>query len=157
VQIPSGTATGTYFVLAVADANGQVPESLETNNSRPGVVYVGPDLTASNVKITGRTSPGATIAVTDRASNLGGGAAPASTTSYYLSSNVALDAGDVFLGGRAVPVLAPGGAHTGSADVTLPAGLAPGTYYLFAVADGPNAVPETKEYNNNGVRSMSVK
>ena len=41
--MPPGTA-GSYYVIAVADVNGAVIESLENNNIRvSGVVRIGPD------------------------------------------------------------------------------------------------------------------
>ena len=41
--IPTGVASGTYYVLARADALGAVAEGNETNNVRAVVVRVGPD------------------------------------------------------------------------------------------------------------------
>jgi subtilase family serine protease len=34
ISIPAGTAAGTYYVLAKADGDDDVGESLETNNVR---------------------------------------------------------------------------------------------------------------------------
>jgi hypothetical protein len=34
VTIPAGTATGTYFIIAKADADNAVVETAETNNTK---------------------------------------------------------------------------------------------------------------------------
>jgi subtilase family serine protease len=94
---------------------------------------------------------GATIAVSDTTKNQGGGAAASSTTRYFLSSNTALDAPDVLLGGRAVPALAAGSTDSGGASLMLPSGTATGIYYVIAQADGAAVVPETVETNNTRV------
>jgi subtilase family serine protease len=94
--------------------------------------------------------------VTDTTKNQGFGDAPASTTSYYLSTNVSLDGSDLPLGSRSVGALAGnGGTQAGSATVTVPADTAPGSYFVLAVADGPSTVPETSETNN--VLAVSVR
>ena len=48
LRIPASTATGSYYVLAKGDWDGQVPESTETNNVRAtGQIKIGPDLAVS--------------------------------------------------------------------------------------------------------------
>jgi subtilase family serine protease len=94
--------------------------------------------------------------VTDSVKNVGVGTAGPSATRFYLSTNLLLDANDLLLSGeRAVPALAGGATSTGTCSVTLPAGLT-GTYYLIAVADGGNAVPEAIETNNGLARSITI-
>ena len=55
-----------------------------------------------------------------------------------------------------VPALAAGALSAGTAAITIPAGTAPGTYYLFAVADGDGAVAETSETNNARLAVIQV-
>jgi subtilase family serine protease len=159
LQIPQGTATGTHFLIAKADLNNDVVEYLETNNIRFGVALkVGPDLTISaNTLVPTSAAAGATITINETTKNTGGGAADASTTHYYLSTNLALDASDVFLGSRAVPALPPGALSAGTTSVTIPIGTAVGYYYVIAVADGPAAVAETSEGNNRRNAFFRVK
>ena len=38
--IPPQTAAGSYFIVAVADGDGVVPESLENNNTRPRTISI---------------------------------------------------------------------------------------------------------------------
>jgi subtilase family serine protease len=154
--IPADTATGTYFVLVQADASNDVVESAETNNVSYGTTRVGPDLTVS--WLTGSTSAaaGATISDTDTTRNAGGGAAGASTTRFYLSTNFTFDASDILLGSRAVPALAPGATNSGTVPLTIPAQTAPALYYIIAVADGDDVVPEISETNNTRARTITI-
>jgi subtilase family serine protease len=148
VTIPAGTATGTYYVFAKADADSAVGETVETNNTAYRTLRVGPDLLIAGFRAPWFSGAGATISVTDTTRNQGGGASPATSTRYYLSSNLSLDSGDTLLGARAVAALAPGVSDTGSVALTIPLGIPAGTYYLFAKADGENAVVEHDEGNN---------
>ena len=52
------------------------------------------------------------------------------------------------IGSRAVPPLAAGASHAGTATLTIPGGTAGGFYYLIAKADGDGAVAEASELNN---------
>jgi subtilase family serine protease len=155
VTIPDGTATGTWYILAKADANNDVPESAETNNLLYASTRIGPDLTVATVSVVSTAPAGATILITDTTKNAGGGAAPASTTRYYLSTNLTVDASDVLLGSRAVIALAAGASDTGSASVVIPASTPAGSYYILGVADGDGTVPESAETNNT--RAMFIK
>ena len=135
-------------MLARADANGQVVESLETNNLTVAPIKIGPDLTETALSVAGTATAGGTINVSDTTKNAGGGAAGASTTAFYLSSNGVFDASDVPICSRDVPALGPGGTSLATTPCTIPAGTAPGNMFLIGVADGPGAVTETSETNN---------
>ena len=75
--------------------------------------------------------------------------AGASTTRYYLSKDPAKGAGDILLSGaRQLGVLPPFKFSTGTVAVTVPAGTAPGAYYLLACADDLGAVKQYDETNN---------
>ena len=155
LQIPASTGTGSYYVLAKADSEDVVPEDRETNNVRAsGVVKVGPDVIVSAVSAPAGAAAGTAINVSDTTKNQGGGAAGPTTTRYYLSSNTALDASDVALGGRALPGLAPGVVDTGHTSLTLPPTTGAGVYYVIAQADGAAAMAETSETNN--IRASSA-
>ncbi len=75
---------------------------------------------------------------------------------YYFSANTTLDASDTMLGSRSVPALATGVGSTATTTLTLPPGLAPGTYYVLAQADADGAVTETYETNNVGFLAVKV-
>lgn len=157
VTIPAGTATGSYYLLAKADGDGAVAESLETNNVAARLIRIGGDLTISALTVPSKAAAGAALAVTETTANAGTGSVGASTTRFYLSANSLLDASDRLLaGGRAVPALAAGATSTGSTSVAIPADVLVGTYYLIARADAEDVVVETKENNNTRARAVAV-
>ncbi|HEX5130250.1 MAG TPA: CARDB domain-containing protein, partial [Usitatibacter sp.] len=156
VTLPASTATGTYYVFAKADSGGVVPEIYENNNATSRAVTIGPDMGMASLVAPASVAGGGSFLVTDTTRNSGGGAAAPSTTRYLLSTNGVPDAGDVVLGVRAVGTLGPGTTETGSVTLAIPAGTAPGSYYVLAVADAEGAVAETNEANNFANRSITV-
>jgi subtilase family serine protease len=143
-----------YYVLARADGDSVVPETNENNNMRADAVAIGPDLVVSVFTVPATAAAGSMISVNDTTRNQGAGAAPASTTSFYLSTNSAFDGADLWLGSRAVASLAAGVASTAPTTLTIPLTATAGNYYIIARADGDLLVPETNE--NNNVRGDSV-
>ena len=81
--------------------------------------------------------------------NHGAGLSAPSATRFYLSLDGTLDAGDVLVSGsRSVPPLATSATSAGSTVITIPAGVAPGAYYLLAKADADETAAESVETNN---------
>ena len=154
--IPAGTPGGAYYLIAVVDAENAVAETQETNNTFNRNLLIGPDLGVSTLTAPSDAGAGLPLTITDTTRNTGGGSAPSTTTGYYLSADATLDAGDLLVGSRVVPALAAGASDTGSVTVTLPAGIATGTYTLFARADSLDAVAETYENNNTTSRTLRV-
>ena len=147
--VPSNIGVGNYYLLAKADVAAAVAESNESNNVKMGsIVAVGPDLVVPTLTTPPTAVAGSTISVTDATKNQGAGSALASTTTLYLSANVLLEVTDTQLGTRDVGALAPNTSSTGTTVLTIPANTAAGTYYVIAKADGPAAVQETQELNN---------
>jgi subtilase family serine protease len=107
-------------------------------------------MTALSAPATG--GAGLPLAVMDTVTNQGGGLAAVSTLRFYLSTNGSYGAGDVLVGGRGVPSLAPAAADSGSTTLTIPSGTPAGTYYIVALVGGP---AETDDKNN--ARSVAVK
>ena len=155
VVIPAATVTGTYYVLVKADANDEVGESSETNNSSWGTTRVGPDLTVSALTSPASAVAGATISAIDTVRNAGGGAAGATTTRFYLSTNFTFDAADVPLGNRTVPALDPGATNAAATSLTIPAETAAALYYIIAVSDADGVSTETAETNNT--RALAIR
>ena len=161
--IPAGAADVVLPIVPIDDTVVEANETvlLRLRSGGPYVVGspssgtvtilsddVAPDLMVSSLTIPQRGAPGLVFLVTDTTINQGTGTAPSSTTSFYLSINSVLEASDPVVATRLVPELAAGTSSTGTTSVTLPDGLAPGSYSLFAKADGPGAVGETNEFNN---------
>ncbi len=156
VTIPAGTTSGTRYIIARADADNVVAELNETNNNKSKSIKIGPDLTVSTLSAPTSAVRGATITVTTAIKNNGGGDAGASTTKLYLSSNNIYDAGDTYLGERAVPNIVAGATNSGSTSVTIPSGITAGIYYIISVADANAVVLETVETNNNKYKSITL-
>jgi subtilisin family serine protease/subtilase family serine protease len=157
LHVPATTAAGSYFVIAKTDWSGAVPESVETNNTRPSAtIKIGPDLIVSVLTVPTGAAAGSTFVVTEATRNQGGGVAPATTTRFYLSSDSVLDAADVGLGNRVVPLLQPNTADQVNMTLTLPAATAVGSYYVIAQSDTTQVVAETTETNNARV-SLTMK
>jgi subtilase family serine protease len=154
--IPSTTATGYYYILVDVDREQAIVEFAETNNvGRSGLVRIGPDLTVTSLSAPATGVAGGTVLVTETTANTGAGDAPASVVNFYLSTNSTFEPADTPLGSRPAPALAAGLTSNASTSLTLPAGLAAGTYYVIAKADGPGELVETLE--NNNTRFLAIK
>src|SRR5512134_1906271 len=68
VTIPVSTATGSYYLLAMADADASVAEASDANNVRSTSLRVGPDLTVASVTAPAQAAPGTTLVVSDTTS-----------------------------------------------------------------------------------------
>jgi subtilase family serine protease len=157
VTIPADTASGFYYLFAQADAGNAVVEAIETNNVRSTTIRIGGDLTVSSLAAPTRAAVGASITITDTTRNVGGGAITVpTTTAFYLSTNISLDAADIRIQtARTVPPLGPNEWSTAPTTVTLPA-VAPGTWYLIANADDGKAAGETTETNNTRFTTIAI-
>ncbi len=155
VTIPAETPGGTYSLIVWTDSGGVIPEVSETNNMLVRTLTIGPDLIVSTLSVPSSAAVGATIIATDTTRNQGS-AAPASTTKYYLSATNVRAPGDPELASRSVPTLGLGGTSTASTMLTIPAGTAPGNYYIIAECDAANVVAELTETNNTKARAITV-
>jgi subtilisin family serine protease len=156
LTIPAGAATGTYYVIAQADSSKTVQESWETNNGAARTVRIGGDLVVSVFNAPSAGGAGVQISLGDTTGNTGASEIGASVTHFYLSPDALLSASDTLLGTRSIGALAAGETSVGVTPITIPAGTAVGSYYLFAKADGGNLVTETQEGNNAAIRSFTV-
>jgi hypothetical protein len=162
LTIPAGTTPGTYYILFVADADAQVTEVNENNNTASTQLAVtsaagSPDLTLLTPSATPTTvTAGLTTTSSCVVSNLGPGAAGASSLKYYLSSDNLYSAGDVYLATDAVATLAASATAPFSKVLTIPANTAAGAWYLLFVADADAQVAESNESNNTGSVALTV-
>ena len=148
LQIPSDVTTGSYFILARADVNNDVVESVESNNLNFASIKIGPDLTETALSVAGTAVAGGSINVTETTKNIGGGTAGTSTTRFYLSSNGLFDGNDVLICSREVGPLGAGATSLATTPCTIPADTVSGNRFLIGVVDGGNSVQETNETNN---------
>lgn len=114
------------------------------------------DLIISTLSVPATAGAGQIISITDTTKNNGTADAGASTTKFYLSTNTTYDAGDVYLGNRALPSLIAGTSNLGSTPVTLPASTSTGAYYIIARADADGVIAEKNETNNNRSSSINI-
>ena len=172
VTIPAGSATATIGVTAIDDTLPEPDETVIVTLSRDPEYIVGtpgratvtivsdevpPDLIVAAISAPSMVGSPSAFTVTDTTSNQGGGAASASTTRFYLSSDALFDGGDVLLGSRPIPGLASGASSSGSTVLTIPAGTASGLYYLLARADADGVVQEGQEANNTNAVFVQVR
>jgi subtilisin family serine protease len=154
--IPSDATLGTYTLIARADSTNTVVEASETNNTSLEYMAVGGDLVVSSFSAPTVLGAGIPFAAADTTKNAGTITVGPSVTHFYLSSNTTLSADDTLLGTRTVDSLTAGQFSAGTTMLTIPAGTPGRSYYLFAKADGANAVPETQESNNSDAQLVSV-
>jgi hypothetical protein len=136
--IPTTLAGGTYYVGVMADSTNGIAESDEGNNALVAgtITITGPDLVATALSAPGSAARGSGFTVSDTVeASAAGGAAPEFYVGYFISADPVITAGDRFIGSRYVPGLVPGGTSSAAASVVIPGDLAPGTYYLGAIAD----------------------
>jgi subtilase family serine protease len=158
VTIPAGTAPGSHYILVQADALGAVGESSEINNvAAIAVTVTAPPPSTKDLVIVGLTlskatvTTGGSLTVSYSVKNQGTTTVTQTYTDrIYLSSDGALGTGDVLLGtshGHPNDLIA-NATHGHSQSVTIPAGTAPGGYFILVRADALAAVSEADEANN---------
>jgi CARDB len=148
-----GTAAGVYYLIVFADGGTNQPETNENNNTRSKKISIGPDLVISALSINpGSVAAGGSMTINETTKNKGAqSTGAASTTTWYLSLDKKVNAGDTVLGTHAVPALGPNGTHAKSQAVTIPAGKPPGQYWIIAEVDTANAIDEVKEGGTKAV------
>ena len=155
--VPVGFPTGTFYVIAKADASTLVTEVSETNNNKAASVKIGPDLKFVSFTVPSPVIRGNTYPVSDVVQNVGGGNAGPCLVRFYASADAVLDAGDILLPqAHGVPALGPGALAAGGVALTIPTVIPVGYYYLIAVVDATNVVPELLETNNTLARRVLV-
>jgi len=149
---------GSYYIGACADIDQAVDETREDNNALAGRavdVVTSPDYVVAELSIcsTSAVCPGDAIEVSFTTANQAdGGAGESSTTSIYLSPDGTITASDDNIYDDNVPPLPAGGSDSHSCvEMTVPPNIAPGVYYVGAVADRLGVVPEGDENNNTRV------
>ena len=122
-----------------------------------GGVGQGADLTPTNVTMTGSgLTAGDSFTVTDTIENRGTGTATGFQVGVYLSTDAFVDVTDVLLGFRTIGTLAAGMSSTGGGSLTVPLATPSGNYFVGAIADDLNTVPEADEGNNLLVASAPL-
>ena len=157
VTLPGNLASGTYYIAAIADYDNQISESNETDNTyNVAQITVGapppPNLSAQVYPGSSSAAAGSAISVSTFVVNYGNAAAASSNSRFYLSSDPTITTSDIVLGTISTGALAAVGQSgyysAQNLSATLPANLAPGTYYIGAIADYSNQIVESNEIDN---------
>jgi subtilase family serine protease len=148
LNLPQGTPTGTYYVIARADGTNAIVERSETNNNRSASFKVGPDLIVSGISAATAGVAGANITVNNAVKNQGSGSAGAFTVRFYRSTNTIFDGSDIPLGSRVITSLGRGASNAAATSLPIPSNTAPGTYFILAVVDADFQITEATENNN---------
>ena len=155
VTFPTSLAAGRYYVIAVVDPNGQIPEVTETNNTGVSATTIANAVDFAIVNVTAtpaqlEINQNITIGATARSLGL----AFTGNVPYrvYLSNDDQFDLGDqpiyqgqVFFtgsGDQAINVTTPLRALPGDPQ------LVPGSYRIIVAIDPANAFAESDETNN---------
>jgi subtilase family serine protease len=169
--IPAGSLTVDVIITPIDDTVVEPAESVSLTLRSSGAYSIAlpgaaslsivsddiaPDLIIAALTAPAIAGSGDTLALSETTKNQGTGPAASSTTSFYLSRDFLLDGSDTLLGSRNVGSLVPGASDSGSTTVTLPTGLTPGTFAIFAKADNQSALPEIQESNNTRVLSIRI-
>ena len=117
----------------------------------------GPDLTVKTVTVSDSAKPGDSIPVSVKVKNAGRSRAPATRTTFALSSDTSVG-GDIALAARSkVKALKPGKSAGSRVTVVLPTSTPDGSYYVLACADAATKVRESAEKNNCRASKAAVK
>ncbi|HKE13682.1 MAG TPA: CARDB domain-containing protein, partial [Kofleriaceae bacterium] len=152
LSVPTGLASGSYFLLACADRGATVPESDDHNNCRASagtVAVTGPDLViAAVVDPPPSLAIGQSFPAGDSTRNDGTSGAATCAVAYYLSPTPTRGPGARRLSTtRSTGPIAAGAVSSGTVSEKVPS-MAAGTYYLVACADVSSTVAELDEQNN---------
>ena len=161
---------GTYYIGAIADYDGLVPESNNGNNATLGgtmVVSYGPDLVMTAVAAPATLTRGSTVTVTGTIVNQGVGAFGSLgdlarqtigtiRVGFYLSTNATITANDTRIGTVTLTSVPAGTSVPLSVSALIPGNLAPGTYYIGVIADDLGGLRESNELNNSLAGSIVV-
>ncbi len=158
VLVPASIPAGTYYVGAIADKDGTITESNETDNlvlssHQLAVTHPAPpapDLVALTPNGPSGSMPiGSSQTVEIRVQNSGELDSGAFRAGIYLSSDDTIDSADVLLGSINFAGVVTGASTQASVSVAIPSGTAPGTYRIGTWVDDLGSVNESGRDDNN--------
>jgi subtilase family serine protease len=156
MTVPSSLPEGDWFVGSVVDVSNTVTESNEGDNMQAALQVLqvssvpAPDLVPTQVTFdSSSVLAGQSIGITDTVQNIGVGDSTSFQVGIYLSQDAEITSGDVLLGLRSVPALAPSESSFLSAPLTVPANTAAGSWMIGVLVDVNGVQVETDEFNNS--------
>lgn len=153
--------TGTKYVYIVADAQSEVGETNEANNTAVLTLVVNPasrvDLIVQSPSVPGALTVAQPVTVSATVVNQGTTKAPASTLSVYISDDQVFDVqSDVLASSINIAALEAGSSSLAALTFTYSSAWGIGPKYLYFVADAPGTVAETDETNNIAGLAITV-
>ncbi|MFA6925105.1 MAG: CARDB domain-containing protein, partial [Bacteroidales bacterium] len=152
LTIPTGTASGNYYILYVADYPKAITELNENNNINAVGITVsasgGNDLSVIISTATPSTvASGSSLSVSFTALNQSYQSISTSL-GVYLSTDSILDASDTYLSYYSTGSISAHNFYSSSTSVTIPSSTTSGRYYIISYIDYTNIINETNEINN---------
>lgn len=151
LTIPGSLNAGTWYVLGIADANNEVVETNESNNTVGSQIILLPKPDLFIVSANANPSyifDGESTSLTFTTVGSQGDAGP-SRTKFYLSSNTTYDSGsDILLGYYDLSSIHVGDVIISTKNITIPSGTGTGIKYILCITDANNEVDESSETNN---------
>ncbi|MCB1921670.1 MAG: hypothetical protein KDJ28_17090 [Candidatus Competibacteraceae bacterium] len=155
VGIPSSVSLQNYYIGVIVDANRQITESNEDNNTRAASSVTSvtrPDLIATTMTTSTSGQVGGQITISSIVKNQGAVTAGASRLIVYFSTDNIIDPWDYTnRWGCDIPALAPNATFTCSGPIPIP--VRSGNYYVGVIVDANRQVTESNEYNNTRAAS----
>ncbi len=148
MTLPANTIGTNYVLVCANNSNSPIAETDTTNDCTPSAAFTvaGADLIESSVTGPSSGTAGGTISVSDTTKNQGGGAASASYTMFYLSTDGKTKGS--MLTYRSVAALAAGASSSATSGMTLPTNTI-GTAYVLVCANNSNSpIPEADTTND---------
>src|SRR5207302_1978868 len=137
--LPS-VSPGNYFLILRVDANNDLFESNETNNTLViAITITAPDLVGTALGPAAGVA-GQLVTLSWTVKNQGSGSAPIASwfDNVYLSTDNVFDNGDTLVASALNPsALAPGASYTQTVQTSLPT-LRPANLFLILRVDAPN-------------------
>ena len=165
LRVRSSTDPGAWYILFVADADSVVVEHDESDNVAALPIEVDldqPEATLADLVLEGAVlaSPaveaGTTVVASVDVRNIGPVDAADSRLKYFLSDDDRYDPTDTYLNYDNVGTIAAGLSASQQATLTVPLGLANGSYFILLVADETKEIEEQRESNNVVALPLSV-
>ena len=156
IPVPAGLTPGTYYLGTLVDDLSQVSEANENNNATAAtsttvLLASTPDLIVTALTVASTGTVGGTIAGSATIRNQGATTAQSFRVGFYFSTDASITTGDVYstFSCTLATGLASNSTSICAGAVPVPAGLAPGTYYVGAIVDDQAQVTEASESNNS--------
>ncbi|WP_455211071.1 CARDB domain-containing protein [Kaarinaea lacus] len=154
-QVPTNTASGQYYIIAIANSRGYVVEQDGGNSNNLGIVPIQVEPPRTDLELTslsGSSSAirGSLITLNSVVTNLGEDSTSGNVSvHYYLSKDNVASSDDYFLGAANAWSKLDGKVSVSlNPQLRVPTSLPVGSYYLIGVADKYQWVVETDDPDN---------